>query len=183
MTNLANDYIFFCPTRNASINAARSKAPLWTYGFNQSFSFPAWGPNFSFCDGKVCHGSELPYLFNTAQLLGYKFTPDETVLAATMAAYWSNFAISGNPNIGPSRVPTQWPQFNATYGYSSLMMSPPSYRIVGDSLLSKNCNFWDRIGYKKGWALFDPMTILKMRQQEQIDRSIPDSRFNLEMHE
>jgi carboxylesterase type B len=165
---MANDYIFFCPTRNATMNAAKSAAPLWTYAFNQSFSFPAWGPDYAFCNGHVCHGSELPYLFNTAQLLGYKFTPQETELTQVMSNYWANFAMTGNPNLGPFRTPVSWPQYNSTNHYSSLNMSPPNYRIVSDALVSKNCDFWDQIGYRKGWAMFDPRLILKMKMDSGI---------------
>ena len=44
------------------------------------------------------HGGELVYVFHTAILAGYKYTPDEIVLSDTMIHYWTNFARYGNPN-------------------------------------------------------------------------------------
>lgn len=154
------------------MNAVKNVAPLWTYAFNHSFSFPAWGPNFAFCNGHVCHGSELPYLFNTAQYLGYSFTPDEAQLAAVMAAYWTNFGWTGNPNQGPSHIPINWPQYNATNRFSSLNMSPPSYTILSDSAVSKNCDFWDRVGYRRGWDLFNPKLVNMINNMSEYEEKL-----------
>ena len=44
------------------------------------------------------HGVELPYVFHTAPLDGFHYTPDELVLSDTLINYWTNFARYGNPN-------------------------------------------------------------------------------------
>ena len=41
---------------------------------------------------------ELPYVFHTATLGGFHYTPDELVLSDTLINYWTNFAHYGNPN-------------------------------------------------------------------------------------
>jgi prepilin-type processing-associated H-X9-DG protein len=49
------------------------------YQFNHVPSFDAWG-NYTFCDGHVCHGIELPFVFHAAAPY-YKFTPAEDDLS------------------------------------------------------------------------------------------------------
>ena len=44
------------------------------------------------------HAVELPYVFHTATLGGFHYTPDELVLSDTLINYWTNFARYGNPN-------------------------------------------------------------------------------------
>ena len=44
------------------------------------------------------HGVELPYVFHTATLGGFHYTPHELVLSDTLINYWTNFARYGNPN-------------------------------------------------------------------------------------
>ena len=57
----------------------------------------------------VPHASEITYAFGGAALL----TPGaEAELALRMGAYWSNFARTGDPNVGQP-VPVLWPAFDA----------------------------------------------------------------------
>lgn len=39
---------------------------VWAYYFDHPLSFDAWGPNYTFCLGHVCHGAELPFVFVSA---------------------------------------------------------------------------------------------------------------------
>jgi hypothetical protein len=67
--------VFSCPTRNAARTIA-AKAPqlassIYIYYYDHPLSFPGWGANFSYCNGHVCHGSELPVLYNSATSYGF----------------------------------------------------------------------------------------------------------------
>ncbi|EFA77234.1 putative cholinesterase [Heterostelium album PN500] len=140
---IGTDYIFVCPNRNMTRYLSRSET-IYTYQFQHVLSFDAWGPLYPNCVGHVCHGSELPFVFNSASLGGYTFTPDEQTLAYAMNNYWMNFVVNGNPNIGLP-VPTQWPTFNETGDQTLIFQAPTPY--VESGLLSQKCDFWDSMGY------------------------------------
>lgn len=68
--------VFSCPTRNAARTIAK-QAPqvadsIYVYFYDHPLSFPGWGANFSFCNDHVCHGSELPVLYNSATSYGFQ---------------------------------------------------------------------------------------------------------------
>ena len=122
--------------------------PVWLYVFNHSFSFDGWGKEFSFCNGHSCepvyvyvsvatgvflivipiyqlclltgHGVELPYVFHTAELAGFKYTSDELVLTDLMVTYWTNFAHTSNPNpFSVNSTAPDWPPYKQNFS------SPP----------------------------------------------------------
>jgi hypothetical protein len=53
--------------------------------------------------GIVCHGSELPFLFDS---LGdyFNFTAAETQLSAQLRQYWTNFVLSGESRAFALRI-------------------------------------------------------------------------------
>lgn len=61
---LGTSYTLVCPTRHVAKFASQyQKQPVFYYHFNHSLSFDGWGPNYTFCQGIVCHGAELPFVF------------------------------------------------------------------------------------------------------------------------
>ncbi|ESO87838.1 hypothetical protein LOTGIDRAFT_72137, partial [Lottia gigantea] len=98
MTKLSTDLVFVCSTRNASRTMVKyGNANTWLYLWDHAFSFPGWG-NITFCEGHVCHGSEIPFVYQTASLAGFKYTPEELILSDLIIQYWTNFAKYGDPN-------------------------------------------------------------------------------------
>jgi len=140
---LGTEYIFHCPTRLIAGQIASYTNQIYIYRFNHAWSFDGWGANFSFCEGHVCHGAELPFVFHSGDMF-YNFTAFEEQLAVTMTSYWSNFVYSNTPNT-PYTVPLYWPLFNATTNLIFEFTSP------GPVILANNeqnyCDFWDSIGY------------------------------------
>jgi len=149
---VGTDYIFTAPTRNVTQNFVKHSEKLsqdiYLYQFDHVLSFDAWGPNYTFCNGHVCHGAELPFVFHTAELAGYKFTPEEELLSQSMVFYWTNFARTGNPNVGQNQVPVEWTSFSID-SLDNLEFSTPI--SLNYQLRKKYCDFFDSIGYNWGW--------------------------------
>ncbi|CAF4056555.1 unnamed protein product [Rotaria sordida] len=81
------------------------KAPSYTYVFGYPLGFDGW-ENETFCNGHVCHATELPYTFESAWV---NFTDTGRRISANMATYWTNFAKTQDPNL-PTKVPIVWPK-------------------------------------------------------------------------
>eukprot|EP00026_Physarum_polycephalum_P008103 Phypoly_transcript_08181.p1 GENE.Phypoly_transcript_08181~~Phypoly_transcript_08181.p1 ORF type:complete len:509 (+),score=48.86 Phypoly_transcript_08181:192-1529(+) len=149
MAEIATHKVFSCPTRNAARTIAQ-KAPqlansVYIYFYDHPLSFPGWGANFSYCNGHVCHGSELPVLYNSATSYGFTFQPDELTLALQMEQFWGQFAhgATGPITIPSSNVP--WPVYNATGSYT-MQLNTPTLQIQ-QNRLNTLCDMWDKIGY------------------------------------
>ena len=72
------------------------------------------------------HASEIPYVFVTLKNRDWPFTNTDFALADTMASYWSNFAIAGDPN--GTGLP-KWTAYDA---------ETEPYLELGDSVQLKN---------------------------------------------
>jgi len=151
ISELGTAYIFHCPVRNVSRMISEDVVPTWFYHFDHYFTnFDPWLPGYPECATEVCHGSELPYIFNSAQIghlyTGYVWSSGEAALAQQISTYWGNFAISGNPNT-PNMQSLNWPQYNATNDLD-LKFATPSSTETG--YLKSQCDFWDNLGYSWG---------------------------------
>ena len=145
LVQLATDFIFTCSTRNVTLNMMKfNKSPTFRYVYDHAFSFPGWG-KFTFCEHHVCHGSEIPILFHTAELGGYKMTDDEEKLSLQLIDYWTNFAYTSNPSMGPHGIQLQWPVFNA--GTESVVYFQTPNTELRSAYRKDYCEFWDTIGY------------------------------------
>ncbi|CAH1256941.1 NLGN2 [Branchiostoma lanceolatum] len=106
----------------------------------------------SYCNGHVCHGEDLPFVFQTPELINLTFTPDEQVLADAMAYHYGNFAHTGDPN-KPSpyvyttgsvlKPPLNWPKYNEDNQFPNMNFTTPESVIVHDYNKEK-CDFWDK---------------------------------------
>ena len=144
LTKLGTDFIFTCATRNMSRHFVNQGQNVFRYVFDHAFSFQGWG-NFTFCEGHVCHGEEIAYVFHSADQSGFNFNADEEVLSDQMIYYWSNFAYTSDPNKGPHSVKAPWP----LYGTEDQVLKIQTPASQHDQYYrKKQCDFWDTIGYK-----------------------------------
>ncbi|XP_066275175.1 cAMP-regulated D2 protein-like [Branchiostoma lanceolatum] len=154
LSTLATHFIFSCPTRNILKSALKNgHSNAWMYVFAHPIpgNDDAWR-RFPFCAGKVCHGTELAFEFQSSSLVKtsqYKFTPEEQVLADSMAYYYGNFAHTGNPNTPGNRLTSLrsnqvllWPSFGSAQNYTNLVFDVPK-NSVGQGYLRDKCDFWD----------------------------------------
>ncbi|CAF1025471.1 unnamed protein product [Rotaria magnacalcarata] len=77
----------------------------YTYVFGYSLDFDGWD-NLTFCNGHVCHGSELPYVFESSWV---NFTDAGRQLATNIVTYWTYFGKTHDPN-QPVMPSLFWPK-------------------------------------------------------------------------
>ncbi|KYQ90474.1 putative cholinesterase [Tieghemostelium lacteum] len=142
MGRIGTDYVFVCPTRNVAVNMAKYN-PVYLYQFQHVTSFNVYGNTYPMCADVVCHGLELPYIFDTASLEDYTFTPEEQALSFQMINYWTNFAKNADPSIG-NPVDVQWPRYNST----DYMMTFQTPSFIQTGYLAEYCDFWDNLNYQ-----------------------------------
>eukprot|EP00058_Branchiostoma_floridae_P019303 XP_002604793.1 hypothetical protein BRAFLDRAFT_70643 [Branchiostoma floridae] len=154
LSQAVTDWVWACPTRNVIRSAiAGGESDVWLYVFDHAFSFKhVWGDD-SGCIGHVCHGEDVPFVFQATPLTAnISMTPEEQVLADTMAYYYGNFAHTGDPNKPNEHLPRpnlsipdnlNWPKYNKDSGFPILNMTTPQFTLMHDYRKDK-CDFWDR---------------------------------------
>jgi carboxylesterase type B len=135
LTRIGTPWVFSCTNR---IIARQTTA--YSYVFAYPLDFDGW-ENSTFCNGHVCHGGDLPYLFES---FWSNFTDSGRLLSSSMATYWSNFGKSMNPNL-PVPLPIAWPKMSTEVEPYILFQNPIEIRT---DYLKDDCDFFDKIGYK-----------------------------------
>lgn len=139
--------LFVCPTRYA-MQGMTAPTYVGHYDHIMSFGPQVWGPNFTECYDKVCHGADLPFIFRpNASALHLQFTPEEQALAGSMQDYWGSFARSGAPLPPTSGVDSSvaWPRFNMSSQAYVHLSTPANYQEAFS--YTDPCDFFDEIGY------------------------------------
>jgi len=145
LTNVLTDYDFSCANRYLGVKASRNVSPaVYAYLFSQVSTFNFW-PGVTACEGKVCHGDELPYVFNTPSAVCQEdsFNSAELGLAKDMGSYWTSFD-KDHPPASSSSGP--WSVFGPAKNYMSLKVNPEN---VPDPLRTvASCDLWDKLRYE-----------------------------------
>ena len=138
---IVTDALFHCPIRHIALrlaqqqkNGSRPTGDLWAYRFDHVLSFGSkfWGKGASaICVGNVCHGEELPLVFQPplAQING-SYDSEEMALSKSMQRYWANFANDADPN--DSKDDSNGP--NDSSGLSSPSSSSSSSVAAGNDV-------------------------------------------------
>ncbi len=189
LENLGTDYLFVCVTKHLASRLAESRKPPYMFIFDHvmSFSKAAWGANYSFCDNKCCHGSELPFEFGSAQVdyagnhilfgrfliflkkknlfffLFFFFfleTSDEFTMQADLMNAVSNYAHSSNPN-SPNALEYSFKNFATNFTY---VFATPSR--VTTTYNQDLCDFWDSIGYQHSGNFLEKLRQLAIKNRK-----------------
>nr|XP_020450864.1 bile salt-activated lipase-like isoform X1 [Monopterus albus] len=108
VADIETDFLFLVPTQVAlqlHVNST-SGAHTYSYLFNMKTripGFPGWV--------EAEHAEDLQYLFGKPFSISLIYFPRHRHLSKYMIAYWTNFARTGDPSQGESRVPVPWPRF------------------------------------------------------------------------
>ncbi|XP_006894492.1 PREDICTED: bile salt-activated lipase-like [Elephantulus edwardii] len=141
VVDFETDVYFLMPTKMAVAQhrAHAKSAKTYTYLFSHSsrkFLYPDWiGAD---------HADDLPYVFGKplANPLGYQ-SEDKTVSKA-MIAYWTNFARTGDPNMGHLAVPTHWDPYT---------LENDNYLEINNKIDRNSMKQHLRSNYLQYWAL------------------------------
>lgn len=99
---LSTDSQYICPARSVAQSAAAHSQSVYVYRFAKSFESTV------LANAGAFHGIELFYVFQKVrELAEYSASANDRAVEGEMAAYWSGFAATGDPN-ARSTNPVQW---------------------------------------------------------------------------
>ncbi|KAL2102831.1 hypothetical protein ACEWY4_001999 [Coilia grayii] len=151
LSQIVTDYVFLCPSRRAARAGALAGSSVWMYVFDHVTSDPSVWSGMSMCFKHVCHGAEIPFLFDSAPVGNFSLTVPERLLSNRMLCYWGAFAHGGSPgsrhqqsHFCQQQRPPAWPQYTAPSGWLMMNLTVRSHAQAG----SRNdiCDFWDKLG-------------------------------------
>ncbi|XP_056311120.1 crystal protein [Danio aesculapii] len=151
LAQIVTDFIFWCPSRRSARAAVLSGSSAWMYVFDQVSSDPRVWSGVSSCYRRVCHGAELPFLFDSAAVANFSMTPAEKLLSNRMLCYWGGFAHTGEPQ-RPADIsgfcrqqrPPSWPTYTAHSGWMIMNLTAHPHPQAGSR--EDICDFWDTLG-------------------------------------
>lgn len=152
------DAAILCRTRNLLRAAQVSGGEAWWYYF---VATPISSINEDSDDLKYMgafHGAEVPFVWNDNFELSSR---GEHALSAAMGCYWSNFAATGNPNVGSDGCVSklslpQWPSFGGDR-LDALMLSNTTIGTMKD-LKREQCDVFQK--YQRSDPTYINMEVL-----------------------
>ncbi|MBN3297611.1 D2 protein, partial [Amia calva] len=151
LSQILTDYVFLCPLRKSARTAAKEDSSVWVYEFDHVTSDRRVWDGLTFCYDHVCHGAELPFVFDSVGLKNLTFTPQEQVLANQMVCYWGTFAHSGDPNAHVEQTPfckkqslPSWPKYTDRNRWLIMNLTLQAHSQSGSR--GDFCDFWDKLG-------------------------------------
>ncbi|XP_034530099.1 cAMP-regulated D2 protein [Notolabrus celidotus] len=151
LAQIVTDYVFLCPSRRSARAGTAAGSEVWMYVFDHVASDHRVWSGLTFCYQHVCHGAELPFLFNSASVANFTLSPPEKLMSNRMLCYWGAFAHTGDPSsraqqttfCREQRLPV-WPRYSDTSGWLMMNFTVRSHAQVGTR--NHVCDFWDKLG-------------------------------------
>ncbi|XP_007575717.1 bile salt-activated lipase-like [Poecilia latipinna] len=140
---IETDYIFLIPTQAALyLHASNARTGrTYSYLFSEPNRLGIYGKPWLGAD----HTDDLQYVFGKPFSTPLGYWPKHRDLSGHMIAYWTNFAKTGDPNVGDLKVPATWPTFTAS-GHKFLEInSDMDAGYVRQKLRLRYVNFWTSI--------------------------------------
>ncbi|XP_063209060.1 bile salt-activated lipase-like isoform X1 [Chroicocephalus ridibundus] len=142
VVDLITDYIFLVPTQwalNLHLQNARN-AKTYSYLFSQPSRMPVY-PSWVGAD----HADDLQYVFGKPFATPLGYLPKHRTVSGAMIAYWTNFARTGDPNKGNSKVPVNWPPYTNEASNYLEINNKLSQNSVKQNLKSQYVTFWNTV--------------------------------------
>ncbi|XP_068617053.1 bile salt-activated lipase-like [Brachionichthys hirsutus] len=139
VADIETDFLFLVPTQIAlQLHANNaSGARTYSYLFNMKTRIPGF-PHWVEAE----HIEDLQYLFGKPFSTPIVYFPRHRDLSQYMIAYWTNFARTGNPNDGESRVPVPWPAFTKHHRPYLTINSKIDKSSIRYDLRSEYVSYW-----------------------------------------
>ncbi|XP_050949965.1 carboxyl ester lipase, tandem duplicate 2 isoform X2 [Labeo rohita] len=142
VVDLETDYIFLVPSQAALYLHSDNAVSGRTYSY--LFSEPSRMPVYPLWMG-ADHADDLQYIFGKPFSTPLGYFPRHRDVAQYMIAYWTNFAHTGDPNNGESKVPVAWPEF-ASSGHQYLdIHNSMNSNSVKQMLRTRMVYYWTRV--------------------------------------
>uniref|UniRef100_A0AAY4C7K6 Carboxylic ester hydrolase n=3 Tax=Denticeps clupeoides TaxID=299321 RepID=A0AAY4C7K6_9TELE len=142
IVELETDYIFLVPTQTALYQHASvaKTGRTYSYLFSQASRMPGF-PSWMGAD----HADDLQYVFGKpfTNLLAY--WPRHRDVSDYMISYWTNFAKTGDPNTGESKVPVHWPTFTTSDHQYLDINHKMNSNSVKQKMRLRFVNFWANV--------------------------------------
>ncbi|XP_059182047.1 crystal protein [Centropristis striata] len=151
LAQIVTDYVFLCPSRRSARAGTAAGSEVWMYVFDHVASDHRIWSGLKFCYKHVCHGAELPFLFDSASVANFTLSVPEKLLSNRMLCYWGAFAHTGDPSLRAQqttfcreqRLPV-WPRYSDTSSWLVMNLTVRSHAQVGTR--DHICDFWDHLG-------------------------------------
>ncbi|XP_062334831.1 carboxyl ester lipase, tandem duplicate 2 isoform X2 [Osmerus eperlanus] len=146
VVEIETDYIFVVPTQvSLYLHASNAKtARTYSYVLSEPSRMAGLGKPYPSWMG-ADHADDLQYVFGKPFTTPLGYWPRYRDLSRYMIAYWTNFAQTGNPNKGESKVPVTWPAFTST-GHQYLdIHSKMDRHYVKQKLRMRHVHWWSSI--------------------------------------
>ncbi|XP_029625331.1 bile salt-activated lipase [Salmo trutta] len=143
---IETDYIFLVPTQVALYLHASNAQSVRTYSYLFSEPsrmagivqpYPSWM--------EADHADDLQYVFGKPFTTPLAYWPSHRDVSRYLIAYWTNFARTGDPNNGESKVPVTWPAYT-TSGQKYLEINANMNKnYVHEKMRVRFVNWWSNI--------------------------------------
>ena len=146
---LVTDFMFACPARSVARELSKH-VPVFSYVFHNVLSVKnVWGMS-SHCNDKVCHGAEIPFVFQSAIREPFIFSQEEFKLSNSIVHYWTTFAKTGSPNRFKHYGAQIWPPYNqqGLFPEISIVLNAERGNFLTQDYRGEPCDFWDQMDYK-----------------------------------
>ncbi|XP_064861106.1 bile salt-activated lipase-like [Oncorhynchus nerka] len=143
---IETDYIFLVPTQVALYlhTSNAQSARTYSYLFSEPSRmagivqpYPSWM--------EADHADDLQYVFGKPFTTPLAYWPSHRDVSRYLIAYWTNFARTGDPNNGESKVPVTWPAYT-TSGQKYLEINAHmNNNYVHEKMRVRFVNWWSNI--------------------------------------